>query len=168
MSSSLRTNDDHSGKTRAGLRRRWLGVTPVAMLLGVSLSACGASNTQLARSARRVPIAHIAELPEKERPTALASLPVVLEIRKGDRFPIDAALDSRLLTLHDTGPWTLEAKQTFYVLLREDGPPVISEDGLDFDSKPRNSFSVGFGAMKGKRATVKMLLGFHKEGSPGD
>jgi hypothetical protein len=52
------------------------------------------------------------------------------------------------------------------VLLREDGPPIISEDGVDFDSKPKNSFAVGFAAMKDKPATVKMVLGFHKESPP--
>lgn len=124
------------------------------------LVACGASNSQLAQSAPRVPIAHIAELPEEARPKALASLPVVLEIRKGDRFPIHATLDSRLLALDAEGTWSLEAKENFYVLLREDGPPVVSEDGVDFDTKTRNSFAVGFKATKGEPAKVEIVIGF--------
>lgn len=125
------------------------------------LSACAASNSQLARNAPRVPIAHLRELSEQEPGKALASLPVVLEIREGDRFPIDAMLDSRLLTLHAEGPWSLQATQTFYVLLREDGPPVISEDGVDFDTKPKNSFNVGFMATKTEPAKLKLVLRFH-------
>ena len=142
--------------------------TPTVMFaLGLLLAACGASNTQLAQGARRLPIAHISELPEAERPNALTSLPLVLEIRKGDRFPIEAVLDSRLLTLHTEGTWSLEATQTFYVLLREEGPPVISEDGIDFDSKTRNSFAVGFGAQQREPAKVRVVLGFHAKDATG-
>lgn len=139
--------------------------TPL-LALGALLAACGASNTRLAQGARRVPIAHISELSEAERPNALGSLPIVLEIRKGDRFPLEAVLDSRLLTLHTEGTWSLEAAQTFYVLLREEGPPVISEDGVDFDSKTKNSFSVGFAAKQSEPAKVRLVLGFHaKDGA---
>lgn len=148
------------------IERRSLRAMPL-LALCVLLAACGASNTQLAQGARRVPIAHIAELPAAERPNALGSLPMVLEIRKGDRFPIEAVLDSTLLRLHTEGTWSLEATQAFYVLLREEGPPVISEDGIDFDTKTRNSFAVGFGAKKSGPAKVRMVLGFHATDAAG-
>lgn len=128
--------------------------------------ACGASNNQLAKSARRVPIAHLAELPEAERAMALQSLPVILEVRKGDRFPLEVMIDSRLVQLHTEGSWTVEARETFYVLLREEGAPAVSEDGVDFDTSPRGSFGVGFDAQAGQPAKLRVALGWHPAGAP--
>jgi hypothetical protein len=130
----------------------------VSLTLAPLLVSCAASNTRVARSARRVPVAHIQDLPPPERPKALASLPLVLEIRKGDRFPMEVVLDSRLITLHTEGTWTMEAKQTFFVLLREDGPPVISADGVDFDHKANNSFGIGFETHEGQPAKLRIAL----------
>lgn len=143
----------------------WLRRYAVAGLALLAL-ACGASNSQIARSARRVPIAHISELPPAERATALASLPVMLEIRKGDRFPLEVLLDSRLIALHAEGTWTVEARETFYVLLREEGAPVVSEDGVNFDAATRNSFGVGFNAQAGQPAKLRVALGWHAAGAP--
>ncbi|HEY3497345.1 MAG TPA: hypothetical protein VGK73_21765 [Polyangiaceae bacterium] len=130
----------------------------VAALLALLAVACGASNNRIAESARRVPVAHLAELPPAERATALAKLPVVLEIRQGDRFPIEAVLDSALLALHTEGTWTVEARRTFYVLLRKEGAPLISVDGVDFEKPARNSFGVGIQAERDKPATVRIAL----------
>lgn len=129
-----------------------------ALTLAPLLVSCAASNTHVAQSARRVPVAHIRELPAAERPKAMASLPLVLEIRKGDRFPIEVVLDSRLITVHTEGTWTMEAKQAFFVLLREDGPPIISDDGVDFDHKVNNSFGVGFEMREGQPAKLRIAL----------
>lgn len=130
------------------------------------LVACGASNSQIARSARRVPVAHISELPLAERATALGQLPVILEIRKGDRFPLEVVIDSRLLALHTEGSWSVEALETFYMLLREEGAPAFSEDGVDFDEAQGNSFGVGFESKAGQPAKLRVALGWHANRAP--
>jgi hypothetical protein len=139
------------------------GLSLAAPLLALALVAvgCGASNNQVAKSARRIPVAHFASLPPAERATALASLPVVLEIRKGDTFPVEALLESRLLELHADGAWTVEARETFYVLLREEGAPVVSLDGVDFEAPAKGSFGVGVDAHAGQPTKVRVALSWH-------
>lgn len=146
-------------------RRLWRHTLVALALLAVG---CGASNTQVARSARRVPIAHISELPEEQRATALQSLPVILEFRKGDRFPLEVLLDSRLAALHTEGNWTVEARETFFMLLREEGPPAFSEDGVDFDASPRGSFGLGVDAQAGQPAKVRVVLRWHADAPAAD
>ena len=131
---------------------------PLAALLAIGLLGCGASAAQLAREAPHVPIAHIAELPEAERAHALAGLPLVIEVRKGDRFPIEAVLDSTLVKLDTAGTWTLEALQPFYMLLRPEGPPLLSTDGVDFEQRAHNSFNFGFSAEQGQPARIRLAL----------
>jgi hypothetical protein len=133
----------------------------VAPLLALLAIGCGASNTQVARSARRVPVAHMADLTPDERTKALATLPVILEIRKGDKFPVEPALESSLLALHTEGTWTVEARETFYVLLREEGPPAVSVDGVDFDQPAQNSFGAGIDSQKGEPTKVRLALRWH-------
>ena len=79
---------DHSN-SYLPIERRSPRATPWFALC-LLLAACGASNTQLAQGARRLPIAHISELPEAERPNALTSLPLVLEIPDAWRTPASA------------------------------------------------------------------------------
>lgn len=135
----------------------------VVPLLALALLAagCGVTNNQIAKNARRVPVAHFATLTPAERAAALASLPVVLEIRKGDNFPVEAVLESRLLDLHAEGAWTVRARETFYVLLREEGAPVVSLDGVDFERPAKGSFGVGFDAHAGQPTKVRVALSWH-------
>jgi hypothetical protein len=86
---------------------------------------------------------------------------VVLEVRKGDTFPVEALLESRLLELHAEGAWTVQARETFYVLLREEGPPVVSLDGLDFETPAKGSFGVGVDAHAGQPTKVRLALSWH-------
>ena len=139
--------------------------TPLlAAVLGLFALACGASNNQVAKSARRVPVAHIASLPEAEREKALTGLPLILEIRKGDVFPIEPRLESRLVALRTEGTWKAEALETFYVLLREEGPPIVSLDGIDFEQRAHNSFSVGFDAKKDQPTKLRIALTWRAPG----
>ncbi len=133
--------------------RLWIVPSLVALLAG-----CGASNSYVAEHARRVPVAHISELPEAERSKAFESLPIVFEVRKGDHFPLEVVIDSPFLKLNTDGPWSLVALDNFFVLLREDGGAVISEDGVDFDTKAQNSFNFGVVATKGQPAKVRLAL----------
>jgi hypothetical protein len=140
---------------------RWSARALPWLALALFAVGCGASNNQIARSARRVPVAHFAALPPAERATALARLPVVLEIRKGDIFPVEALLESRLLELHAEGAWTVQARETFYVLLREEGAPVVSLDGVDFEAPAKGSFGVGVEAHAGQPTKVRLALSWH-------
>ena len=155
---------DHSINARRGRPRARLLLAAALALLA---TGCGASNNQIAKTARRVPVAHISELPPGERATALASLPVILEIRKGDSFPVEPVLESALVALHAEGNWVLEAKETFYVLLREEGPPVVSVDGVDFDAPGKNSFGIGFDSRQGQATKVRVAVTWHAAGEHG-
>jgi hypothetical protein len=148
---------DHSNQSSRP-RRSATAAALLAGALGLLASACGASNNQIAKSARRVPVAHMATLPPDERAKALATLPVILEIRKGDTFPVEALLESRLVALHTEGAWRVEALQTFYVLLREEGAPVVSVDGVDFDQPVQNSFGAGFNAQKEQPTKIQLVV----------
>jgi hypothetical protein len=149
-----------SRRARCPRPHRWL----IVSAFSAWLAGCGASNSFVAQNARRIPVAHISELSEAERTRAFEALPIVFEVRKGDRFPLEVVLDSRLLKIETPGPWNLEALETFYILLREDQPPVISEDGVDFDTKAQNAFSFGFVAKKGQPPKVRLLLALRSKG----
>lgn len=152
-----------AGCRRALARRCWAPCA--AAVLALFVSGCGASNSQVAKSARRVAVAHIADLAPEERATALATLPVILEIREGDRFPVEVLFDSRLLALHTDGTWTVEARETFYVLLREEGAPAVSVDGVDFDRPVQGSFGVGVDSQKEQPAKLRVMLRWHAAGA---
>jgi hypothetical protein len=154
---------NHSNKAAAHPTRR--SAAPLAIALGLFALACGASNSQVAKSARRVPVAHIASLPPAERERALAGLPLILEIRKGDVFPVEPLLESRLVALRTEGTWQVEALETFYVLLREEGAPVVSVDGVDFDQRAHNSFGVGFDAKKDQPTKLRVALTWNAPGA---
>ena len=83
---------------------------------------------------------------------------MVLEVRKGDRFPIEAVLDSTLLKLDNAGTWTVEALEPFYVLLRPEGPPLLSIDGVDFDQRKHNSLNFCFNAQKDQPTRIRLAL----------
>jgi hypothetical protein len=161
-------HDDRSPKYYDGSKlsapaaraRRWAHPFPLLALALFALG-CGASNSQVAKSARRIPVAHFATLPPAERATALSSLPVVLEIRKGDTFPVEALLESSLLELHTEGAWAVIARETFYVLLREEGPPAVSLDGVDFETPAKGSFNVGVDAKPEQPTKVRLALSWH-------
>jgi hypothetical protein len=148
----------HQVVSRRRAHPGWQLVRAFGPPLAACLLACGASGTELARGAPRVPVAHLSDLPEAERARSLSSLPVVLEIRKGDRFPIEAVLDSTVLRLHNDGEWSVEALEPFYVLLRPEGPPLLSSDGVDFDQRAQNSFNFGFGAERDRPTKLRIAL----------
>jgi hypothetical protein len=139
----------------------------LALCLALLAIGCGASNNQVAKTARRVPVAHITDLPPDERVKVLSALPLILEIRKGDRFPVEPLLESSLIALHTEGTWTVEARETFYVLLREEGAPIVSVDGVDFEQRVQNSFGIGFDAQKGQAAKLRVALTWRAPGEGG-
>ena len=132
-------------------------------LLGITALGCAGPN-QVAAQASRVTLA---ELNGSQRANAfqkLTSLPTVLEFKQGDRVPVSLLFDSELATL-EVPDFTMVAKRTFYVLLRSDGPPLLSRDGVDFEERRKNSFFVGFDVRRPKQTRMRIGLGIWPEGT---
>ena len=134
-----------------------------SMLLLAALSACAGPN-QVARTATRLSIQELDTGDRAAVLSRLSRLPVVLHFQKGDRIPVHFTLDSEFAAL-EVQPWTLVAKRDFYLLLRADGMPLLSRDGVDFEAprKNKNSFLFGF-ALEGQRpAELRIGLGIWPE-----
>ena len=128
-------------------------------------TACAGPN-QLAHGAPRVDFGDIAL--GQEHPTIAQSFgkgPFILHFRAGDDVPVELALESRLFRL-DAGSWKLVAKRDFYVLFLTDGPPRLSEDGIDFEKRDQGSFLLGLRLQRGKPAAVQIRLALHPEPAP--
>jgi len=52
------------------------------------------------------------------------------------------------------GPARLVARRDFYVLFRTDGPPLLSEDGVEFEDRPPGSFRLGLRAGRGEPTSI--------------
>lgn len=137
-----------------------IGACGAALALFVSLGCAGAN--QAAADASRL---SFSELDGSEREQAfqkLTALPAVLEFKAGDRVPVTFLLDSELLELEPVA-FNLVAKRTFYLLLRSDGPPLLSADGVDFEQRRKNSFFVGFDVRKGRATRLRLGVGLWPE-----
>lgn len=133
-----------------------------AGLLCLAALGCAGPN-QIAATASRV---SIAELNGNNRGAAaqkLSRMPVLLEFNAGDRIPVSLALDSELATL-EAQEITLVAKRKFYLLLRDDGPPLLSGDGVEFEERRKNSFFMGFEVRKTHPTRMRLGVGIWPEG----
>lgn len=130
----------------------------VALWLALASTGCGAGPNQIAASAQRIPFD---QLDQKHHAQLLMSLnehPVVIHFKEGQEIPFHFVLDSRLLSL--TPPdMKLRVKSAFFLLLRADGPPLLSEDGIEFEEQPKNSFMLGFDIRQGQPAALNLRLG---------
>lgn len=127
-----------------------------ALLLLVAAGCAGPN--QLARTAPVVPFPDIAQgQPPSQAIEHLQRLPFVLHVPKGQQIPVDFALDSGLFEL-ETGDLRLVAKRDFWVLFRADGAPLLSDDGVEFEKRPRNAFSLGLRVEKDQPARVDVRL----------
>ncbi len=124
---------------------------------------CAGPN-QVAANASRVTLAELNGSQRADAFQKLSSLPAVLEFRQGDRVPVSLMFDSELATL-DAPDFIMVAKRTFYVLLRSDGPPLLSRDGIDFAERRKNSFFVGFDVRRPKQTRMRIGLGIWPEGT---
>jgi len=137
-------------------------------LLGAVLLAiigCGGPN-QVAGGAQRLAYA---DLTGKERQAAFSSLtkgPAVVHFKKGDRVPVRVTLDSSLAQVQ-ASELVLVVERDFYLLLDGDGPPRLSEDGVDFESKAKNYFLFGFNVPKEGEAGMVLQIGIRPERSQG-
>jgi hypothetical protein len=124
------------------------------LALGVTLLAAGgcAGPNQVARTAPRIDFARFDAQRSPELVARLGKPPYVVYFEKGRVIPVDFALDSRLMSTRNED-FEIVVTQPFYVLFRADGPPLLSEDGVEFEERPENSFRFGF-RLKGQEPTV--------------
>jgi hypothetical protein len=134
------------------------------VLLIASVGAGCAGPNSVARSASRLDFATLGQGTAPEGKSAL-TVPFVLHVAAGQEVPIDFQLSSRLFAL-DPGPLKLVAKRDFYVLFRDDGPPLLSEDGKEFEERVQNTFRFGLRVIKNEPPQVELYLGLRPEPEP--
>lgn len=136
------------------------------LLLSVVLTALGCAGPN--RMAQRAPHLVFSDLYGEGRANAaqkLVRLPLVIHLKKGDRVPVDLQIDSAFAVL-ETERIELIAKREFYILLRPKGPPLLSEDGVDFTKRTReNYFTVGLHVTKKDPTVLIAYLGISPDGS---
>lgn len=117
--------------------------------MAASLGAC-------APSMPAVEPIHLSQLDEHAPPT----LPLVLEVREGDRIPVRVKLSGNLIeSPADVPPITLTAKRRFFVVIDEDGPRGISLDGKTLGgANQRGSLSLGIRKKDDQPAEVLVEL----------
>lgn len=124
-----------------------------ALTLGATLLAAGcAGPNQVARTAPRIDFAQFDTQRSPELVAQLGNPPYVVHFEKGRVIPVDFALESKLMSTQNED-FEIVVTRDFYVLFRADGPPLLSEDGIEFEEKHENSFRFGF-RMKGQEPTV--------------
>jgi hypothetical protein len=119
-----------------------------------------------AESAPRVPFSVLSQ--EKHSRVMLERLTrgeaVVIAFEKGQVVPVRYAVDSRLFEVKN-GTFDVVVLRDFQLLLW-DGPPRISEDGVDFETSAKNAFRLGFAARKGEKPYVDLGLAIRR--APGE
>jgi hypothetical protein len=132
-------------------------------VLSLGTSACSNLNARAAE-APRVPFASLTA--RHDLASLIGTKPVVLVFEPGERVPVRFELESMLMRT-DREPVTFElvAKRRFFLLLLPDGPPKISQDGVDFEAQPKNSFKFGFAVTRSK-AELVLGIGIRREALP--
>lgn len=135
----------------------------LAVVFAAFATGCAGPNA-IAADAQRV---MYADLQAGERRAALEKimrLPAVVAFKRGERIPVEFVLDSSMLELV-RGDLELMAKRDFYLLLRADGGPLLSEDGVDFEAGdgPKNYFFFGFAVQRDAATSVKVAIGVRPE-----
>jgi hypothetical protein len=136
----------------------------LALVSAVLGAGCAGPNA-VARSAARVEFATLGQGADSPDAKSPLTLPFVLHVAAGQEVPLDFQLNSRLFAL-DRGPSKLVAKRDFYVLFRDDGPPLLSEDGQQFEQHPQNTFRFGLRVVKHEPTQVELYLGIRPEPQP--
>lgn len=125
--------------------------------LAVMSNGCAGPNS-VAATAPRIPFEQLNQKHHAAQLMGLNEQPVVIHFKEGQEVPFNFVLDSRLLAL--TPPeMKLRVKSAFFLLLRADGPPLLSEDGIEFEEQPKNSFMLGFAVERDKPAALHLRLG---------
>ncbi len=138
----------------------WCGVAALGLAL---VSGCAGPN-QAAQVAQRFSYAQLTGSQREAMLAKLTRLPVVIHFKQGERIPVDLRLDSSLTQL-EAPNMTLVAKRDFYLLLRADGGPLLSPDGVDFEHKTKNYFVFGFKIERDAPTALHVVLGVRPEPS---
>jgi hypothetical protein len=119
---------------------RSLVVAAVALVAG-----CGASMPDV----KPVRLAEVAASP---------TLPMVIELREGDRLPLDVAIAGDLVQTEPAPtPPVLVVRRSFYLVLLPSGPPRVSFDGKTL-ARVDGAFAVGVGVDKQKGPKSSLAL----------
>ena len=150
---------DTSYYTRSKWTARAAHTLPAAASIAAALLAlgCGGVN-QTASDATRIAYSELTGDGRAAALQRLTALPVIVRFEKGQRVPVDLQLDSSLIELQ-APELTLVARRDFYLLLHEDGGPLLSEDGVDFESKGDNYFFFGFDVQRDQPTRMRVRLG---------
>lgn len=91
---------------------------------------------------------------------AMTSLPMVIEVQKGDQIPVKVSLRGNMLeSPAEAEPIVLTAKRRFFVVVRDDGPPRISLDGVTLGGmEKKGSLSLGIHQEDGRAPEVTVEL----------
>ena len=136
-----------------------------AALLLLTALGCAGPN-QIAKTADRIAFADLQGDQRRAAFSALAKGSTIVHFKRGDRVPLDFKLDSSLAELADPD-LMLVVKRDFYLLIDPAGPPRVSEDGVDFETKAKNYFFFGFNVPKTGDAKMVLRLGVRPESPPG-
>jgi hypothetical protein len=90
----------------------------------------------------------------------MTQLPMVIQVEKGDQIPVKVSLRGNMLeSPADAEPIMLTAKRRFFVVVRNDGLPRISLDGVTLGSyEKKGSLSLGIHQQDGGPAEVQVDL----------
>jgi hypothetical protein len=128
------------------------------LMLCTTLAGCAGPN-QIAARAPRIAFSDLDQGDRQAFIQKLSQPPYVVHFKAEQQIPFTFALESGLFEM-EVPPLTITAKRDFYLLVRADGPPLLSEDGVDFKKRVRNSFMFGFSLKKDQPTEVqaKILL----------
>ena len=133
----------------------------IGLWLALALSACGGTN-QMAATAPRIPFDQLGQKAYAQQLMGLQEQPVVIYFKQGQEVPFHLAVDSRLLSAAPP-EMKLRVKTDFFLLLRADGPPLLSEDGIEFEEQPKNTFMLGFDVHPNQPAAINLRLGVRSD-----
>ena len=140
----------------------WCRFSIVGLLVALGSSGCGGPN-KVAAGAPHIPFNALSQGQYSEQLMSLGEQPVVIHFKVGQEVPLAFVMDSRLLTIAPQD-LKLHVKSDFFLLLRADGPPLLSEDGVEFEEEAPNTFLVDFDAPKADQpAKMKLRLSLRSE-----
>lgn len=132
-------------------------ISIAGLWLALASSGCAGPNS-IAATAPRVPFETLDQKQNAQLLMGLQEHPIIIHFKEGQEIPFHFVLDSRLLTLAPP-EMKLRVKSAFFLLLRADGPPLLSEDGIEFEEQPKNTFMLGFDVKQDQPAALNLRLG---------
>lgn len=137
-------------------------VQPIALLalLALTTTACGPNH--IAARAPQITFAEMNHGDGQANIKRLSQPPYVVAFKAGEQIPFSFAVESKLFEAK-IPPLNLVVKRDFYLLFRKSGAPLLSEDGVDFQSRAKNGFMFGFQLKKGEPTKVVSKISVRAE-----